>query len=564
MAIRGKGRSCLLLALALCLLASLLAGCGGGTTESAAPTAAATEAPSEATAQPEAAETEAPAQETEPAGITYPLEGDTVELTLFYMLDASYGFEATDMTLWSALEEATNVHIELTWTTPMAYGEQLNVAVATGDLTDLIRNAGNQFTAGLDYAVDQGIIIALNDYLETDMPDFYAALTSDENYWNSVVTSNGTIAEANGLYYEAYGPQSGFVIRADWLEELSLEAPETIDEWHEVLTAFKTELGCDYPLWLSSAGAYTGDFFGSAYDTATMVASSKYPFYNVDGTIHFGPLEEGYYSYLELMTTWFQEGLIDPDFASATGYMFPLPPGDPATGKYGIWCTMLTMFDQYAGLSDDADFAIVPLTDPVAYSGQTTHLGFDIDYVNQGSIAITTSCDEIEAACRWINYGYTEEGILLYNFGVEGEGFTYDEAGEPVYTDLVLNNPDGLTFTAAQFRYAGGDNSPTVINFRSGWTTYSDAALSAMETWGSVSDGAYELPRDFALTSEEQEEFNNIYIDIETYITESVLRFITGEMALSEYDTFVATIEQMNIQACIDLYQGALDRCLAA
>ena len=29
-------------------------------------------------------------------------------------------------------------------------------------------------------------------------------------------------------------------MRSDWLKQLNLEAPTTIDEWYEVLTAFKS------------------------------------------------------------------------------------------------------------------------------------------------------------------------------------------------------------------------------------------------------------------------------------------------------------------------------------
>ena len=224
---------------------------------------------------------------------------------------------------------------------------------------------------------------------------------------------------------------------------------------------------------------------------------------------------------------------------------------------------MLGMFDQYSHMTDDTDFNILPITAPVAEEGQVLHLGFDIDYVCQGSVSVTTSCENVEAACMWINYGYTEDGILLNNFGVEDEGFTYNSAGEPEFTELVTHNPDGLTPTAAMFRYAGGDNSPTVINFRSGWSAYSEAARSAMEIWGSASDDAYELPKNCSLTSEEKQEFNAIYTDIETYIAEAVLRFITGEMTVErDYETFIETIKGMKIDRCIELYQAALDRAL--
>ena len=45
--------------------------------------------------------------------------------------------------------------------------------------------------------------------------------------------------------------QSGPIIRADWLEELGLEVPQTIDDWTNVLTAFKEQKGAQAPLTFS-------------------------------------------------------------------------------------------------------------------------------------------------------------------------------------------------------------------------------------------------------------------------------------------------------------------------
>lgn len=44
---------------------------------------------------------------------------------------------------------------------------------------------------------------------------------------------------------------------------------------------------------------------------------------------------------------------------------------------------------------------------------------------------------------KLFDYLYSEEGMLLMNFGVEGEQFEYVD-GEIKYTDLIMNNPDGL------------------------------------------------------------------------------------------------------------------------
>ena len=68
----------------------------------------------------------------------------------------------------------------------------------------------------------------------------------------------------------------------------------------------------------------------------------------------------------------------------------------------------------------------------------------------QFSYSITTACKNPEAAVKFLNYGYTKEGYMLYNYGIEGE--TYNLTGETLtyngieyplveYTDKMQNNP---------------------------------------------------------------------------------------------------------------------------
>ena len=53
-------------------------------------------------------------------------------------------------------------------------------------------------------------------------------------------------------------------------------------------------------------------------------------------------------------------------------------------------------------------------------------------------------CEDIELAMRVLDYAYSEEGYMYYNFGTEGETYTLDEEGKPVYTDLIMKDPDGI------------------------------------------------------------------------------------------------------------------------
>ena len=73
-------------------------------------------------------------------------------------------------------------------------------------------------------------------------------------------------------------------------------------------------------------------------------------------------------------------------------------------------------------------------------------------------------------------------------------------------------------------------------------------------------DGAYDIPVTATFTSEESESYNDYMGEISTHYNETVLRFITGDKELSEYNTFVEELHNMGIDECIALKQSMLDR----
>lgn len=62
------------------------------------------------------------------------------------------------------------------------------------------------------------------------------------------------------------------------------------------------------------------------------------------------------------------------------------------------------------------------------------------------------------------------------------------------------------------------------------------------------------------MTADETTDFNTIWSDIATVVTEATVKFITGDRSLDEFDAFTAELEQMGIQECIDIKQAAYDR----
>jgi putative aldouronate transport system substrate-binding protein len=91
-----------------------------------------------------------------------------------------------------------------------------------------------------------------------------------------------------------------------------------------------------------------------------------------------------------------------------------------------------------------------------------------------------------------------------------------------------------------------------------------DYQIDCYDVWTSNMDDAYELDTSvLALTTEEASAINKVVGDIVTYMEESNVKFITGALNTdSDYDAFVATLQEMGVQDIVDAYQAAYDRYL--
>ena len=86
---------------------------------------------------------------------------------------------------------------------------------------------------------------------------------------------------------QAFGP----LIRQDWLDELGLETPETYDELHDVLTAFKDQKGADAALALNYAATGINNGLVQGYGINGLVADAAMsePFYQIRRSAHVRP-----------------------------------------------------------------------------------------------------------------------------------------------------------------------------------------------------------------------------------------------------------------------------------
>lgn len=545
--------------LALCMAAAMavtsLAGCGGSGNEAAGTTAA--QAATTAAGQTQQAQqTQAAPQE-----FSYPMtNGGKVQYwcDLTTTVSANYS-NLGDTPFGQGWQENTGIEIEFLHPPTGQQKEQFSLILADGNLPDLMEyNWTTDYPGGPEKAIKDGVIIALNDVFAQYCPNITKYLAENPDIDRMIKTDEGH-------YYvfpfirgdENLMNTIGLMVRQDWLNELGMEVPTTIDEWHEVLTAFKEKKGCTAP--------YSFEYTNGQYLTADPFVAAfgvNRSFYlGSDGAVHFGATEAGFKDYLAMMNQWYAEGLIDQDLATLKNDQVSAKITNGQAGasmgqagsRMGTWTA--------AARTTTPEFTLVPAPVPTLTKGGQAEMGYiENPFSGRASVAITTSCKDIESAARLMDWAYGEEGHMYFNFGTEGVSYTMVD-GYPTYTDEILNNPKGMPVSQAMSAYIRGNyNGPFVqdIRYLEQYYTMEEQRQTPI-VWGQCNGAAHTMPP-ITPTSDESKEFSSIMNEINTYRDEMVLKFIFGTETLDNFDTYVKNIENMGLARALEIQNAALER----
>lgn len=563
--------------LALCMLLTLAAGCGTQTesktsvaeSTETSQTAETTAAPQEETEtpaeQPSSEETtEGSAVEEAPATVEYPLVTDgSVSFDVFMSMAgfipmvipdvANVGFDTTRGV--QQLEEQTGVDLKWTLIDADSYADQFSIVMASGDYPDFLGAANTMVTGGIDALVEQEICIDVVPYLDSCLPDFKAGLYSEnEDYRKYITSDSGYITT---IYNFEEQSTMGSYIRQDWLDQLGLAVPETYDELHDVLAAFKSEIdGCDYPMLMTQTWDFPNNMFVGGYETSSFGTGADLAYFVQDGKVQAGVMSDGYRDYIQMCHDWYAEGLIGEPTLNVVNNMqineYLL------SNQCGFGNGQSDTLGTGAVAAAGGSYNMRAVKEMVREKGDTFKLYKNAGQPGNGGWAVSTACEEPEIALKVINWMWTEEGYNAMNFGVEGETYNIVD-GEVVFTDLIVNNPNGMN---AMF------NSCSEISFfdlpfdfcmeRKVATLSNEAEAEAQEIWRTNTSD--EMRYFGSLTIEESEAYTSMAGDLYTHAAENISKFVTGTRPMSEWDSFLDDLRSMKIDECIALKQAAYDR----
>ena len=478
---------------------------------------------------------------------------ETPVLTVWaYWTNGDLYSDQGDWEYWKAIEEACNV--DLQFLDSSGGKDALSLLAGTDDLPDIIIDYDTTFPGGVQKMLSDGSIIALNDLMDQGyLPNFKAYLETDPEVDKLCRNDAGQYAWTP-MIRKPDSPLvfNGNMIRQDWLNELGLEMPTTVQEMEDVLIAFKEQKGCD------SAFSF---IYGNYNIMVNSFGIMEGMYVDENNQVHFGAIEDEYLDFLTLMNRWMNLGILDPDAFTQDADAFFAKIASERTGLVwgytgGTLGKIMTMQEENPSMNYQ------PAPNPVLNEGDTFLVDQSSYRINTIGGAISSTCSNPEAAAKVLDYTYGEEGNMLANYGQEG--VTYEMVdGKPVYTDFVLHNPDGLSIEKALSIYAGCNNKPFLVEKDYMLGTYAyDVQKESLEVWATPDATVRSLPPQ-SMTDAEVQEYNSIMTDIQTYLDEFKLKFILGTEPLENFPQFVENIKNMNIDRAIEIRQAEYDRYLA-
>lgn len=555
------------LVIALAMILSMLAACGGdqkpsqGSSSEPAQSQSAETQPSKKDDDTGKDSTAAPSSEEAGEDFGLPICEEKTTISIWVPMSSNVTNivdNIGDTAFFKALEERTNVHVEFQHPSAGGEAQAFNLLISSGELPDMVMcSAAYPYPGGFDQAVADGYFMDLTDLIPKYCPNYlkavesYAAKTTfEKQYLNAIKTEEGRYVGIGQVFIEPQGDFAGYYMRKDWLDDLGLKEPVTYEDWENVLTKFKEEKGATAPLALASTGYDGFNDLPGGYG----VNSS---FYQIDNKIHYGPMEDGWKDYMTMLNRWYQKGLIDPDFMSGSNF---LP--DTAmivTGKTGAFFTMYTLIAMYENGNEDPNALYVPVTAPVLKEGDKNMFGLQM-LPGFGGLAISQDSKNAEVCLKWLNYMYSPEGSLFVNYGVEGDTFEYVD-GVPQYTEKVTKN-EKYSFSEAMCYYTMPSGYlPNLQDWRRELAAVPEKDCANYEVFPSNKTTERSLPSlTGIMNAEESTEYAKLFADVDTIMSEATVGFITGTKPLDEWDSYVEKLKSAGIERLIEIGQGAWDR----
>lgn len=275
-------------------------------------------------------------------------------------------------------------------------------------------------------------------------------------------------------------------------------------------------------------------------------------FYTYEDKVHCSYVEDSYREYIAYLKALAEDGLFISSDVTERQQSDLMAAGD--IGVYGEGTSNIA--DQIAMIEDpNASYKAM------AAPGEPSQCGPTSSMAAKFYVSVSADCEHPELVVKMLDYLFTNEGSMLASYGVEGISYEYVD-GEPYWTELVTNNPDGAPYAGTSTYYLNPGFPALQIANISQKNFTNDYQIEASEIWASGYAGNAKQALSVSLTTDEADIVNNSLSDMNTYLTETVYSWIFGGAAFDDaaWNSYLDTMNTLHIDDILDAYQSAYDR----
>ena len=513
-------------------------------------------------------------QKVDPNELAFPLKEKTVisGLTSFPPNTES---NPNNRTIFRRLQEKTNVEVKWTAIQSDQWNDKITLAMANPKtLADFVFNASFNDSSLLKYA-DQGIIIPLEGYIDSYMPNLKAVFDKYPEYRAMCTDSNGHIWGLPWIEQLGSGKEAIQVIdnmsfiNKKWLDALGLKVPNTIEEFEKVLLEFKNKAsllqtkfkidGSIIPMsFIMNDGGQDPyvliNGFGEGYGDAD---KGRHIAVTDNRKVICSATQEGFKKGTAWLHKLYEQGLIDPE-AFTQEWSTYVSKGK--SGRYGVCFSW-----DVANIANLADWVPLPVLKAdvknlTAQNGSFTS-GFD-----RGRCVVTAVAKNPALVCAWLDQMYDPFQSPQNNWGTYGEDDEFDifvlgknKAGK----DMLKHAPLGSA-SPVEVREAESVNGPLAIldEYYGVYVTCPDDAKYRLD-W--IKDyftpdvnEKYVYPNVF-MTREDTEEVSNIQADVSKAINTAKSDWVMNGFTDQDWETFKKKLDSYKLDKLLSIFQKYLD-----
>lgn len=520
--------------LAVLMLISMITGCGSKTATQS------TETPQDT------------ASESNTNGL--PIVKEPLELTFHMHFRDSWSYKE-DWPVYQKASELTNIKLKATAPpTATKSKEVFNLMMASGKISDIV--GGDRLRDEFIRYGMEGAFMSLNDLIDKHAPNIKKFLEERPDVKEYASGPDGN------MYFIPYIPDgkvsTGYMIRQDWLEKLQLEVPTNVDEFYQVMKAFRENdpngngLKDEIPifnrnnwevyrlvnLWGARSGGRDKDFY---VDENGKV---RHPF--VDTEFKTG---------IANVAQWYKEGLIDPEIFTRGKNSRDVLFGDNLGGFTHDWFGSTA--DYNTKLKDKIQgFNVQAIAPPADVNGKQWEEDTR-DPIKPDGWAIAGSNQHPVETIKYFDFWFTEEGRRLANFGVQD--LHYDMVnGKPIFKNNILHGEKAVT----TLLWEVGAQIPIGFwqdfEYEKQWLNQD--AVRGMEMYEQNNYCIERMPK-LTFNAEEQKIYDAKWPAIKAYLDETTQNWILGgENVEAGWDKYIKTLDTMGMQDILKAYQSAYDR----